>query len=78
MDDIITIRFKQIDSVTWNCPFVIEDILYNISDVGCSVLCGKRKNCLMYSANQGRCVLTNHKLGLSETFNNYDKWYVQY
>jgi len=61
--------FERLHTPTiWNCRYGIEGITYSIINVGCSVLCGKRKNCLMYSANHGRCLQFNHKLGLSETF----------
>ena len=70
--------FKTVSTTTWNCPLRIDKIIYGISDIRCALLCVSRDNCLMYSTNKARCILTNTGVDSPENFVNYTKWYVQY
>ena len=57
---------------------MINATFYNVAALRCASLCVEREDCLMYSVNRQQCILTNHKVGTVETFDDDETWYIRF
>ena len=71
-------EFSKVNKTTWNCPVNAVDVIPGVSTVRCSDICWRRTNCLMFSLDQGRCILSNQIPSTAAIFNNYDNWYARH